>query len=65
MKDVSNFFLSFLIVFIVEPQQPKWNPLIIYLREKNLFGTYAEAKKALNRITWGIFIIFYFRHFLY
>nr|AYC64508.1 hypothetical protein Ycf47 [Pseudochlorodesmis sp. HV01306c] len=60
---LSHFLLSFLIVIIIEPQQPQWNPLITQLRKKNVYSTYKTAKKNLNRITWSIIFIFCFMKF--
>nr|YP_009519648.1 hypothetical protein Ycf47 [Udotea flabellum]AYC65699.1 hypothetical protein Ycf47 [Udotea flabellum] len=70
-----NFFTFFrlffliLIISILEPQTPEWNPLIIQLRAKGsiyipyLFSTYELAKKNLSRITWSTIFFFYFIHY--
>ena len=58
-----RFILSFVIILILAPQEPEWNPIIRKLRSKNLFFTYKTAKMAVNRFTWTILLIFYFFHF--
>lgn len=58
-----RLILSFLVIFILTPQQPEWNPLIRKLRSKNLFFTYKIAKIAVRRFTWSMVFIFYFFHF--
>ena len=58
-----RFILSFLVIFILTPQQPEWNPLIRKLRSKNLFSTYKMAKIAVRRFSWSVMCIFYFFHF--
>nr|AYC63969.1 hypothetical protein Ycf47 [Flabellia petiolata] len=59
-----RFFFSILIVLILVPQTPEWNPVITQLRAKNLFLTYESAKKNLAKITWGAILIFYYVHYL-
>lgn len=62
----SRLFLNFLIVILLEPQTPEWNPLIPKLRSTDLFFDYKEAKLTLRGITWGtiyIFSLFHFRYF--
>ena len=61
----SRFFINFFIIALLEPQTPKWNPLIPKLRSTNLFFDYKEAKMTLRQITWGAIFIFYFFHFRY
>ena len=63
---LSRLFLNFLIVILLEPQTPEWNPLIPKLRSTDLFFDYKEAKLTLRGITWGtiyIFSLFHFRYF--
>lgn len=63
---LSRLFLNFLIVVLLEPQTPEWNPLIPQLRSTDLFFDYKEAKLTLRGITWGtiyIFSLFHFRYF--
>ena len=63
---LSRLFLNFLIVILLEPQTPEWNPLIPQLRSTDLFFDYKEAKFTLRGITWGtiyIFSLFHFRYF--
>ena len=60
-----RLFLNFLMIVLLEPQTPEWNPLIPKLRSTDLFFDYKEAKLTLHRITWGAIFMFYFFHFRY
>nr|YP_009130566.1 hypothetical chloroplast RF47 [Tydemania expeditionis]CEO91096.1 hypothetical chloroplast RF47 [Tydemania expeditionis] len=57
-----RIFLSFIVIILLEPQTPEWNPLIPKLRENKFFLilNYENAKKILRQTTWGIIVIFYF-----
>lgn len=58
-----KIILNILVILVLTPQQPQWNPLIRQLRSKNCFGTYKMAKIAVRRLTWTFLFMFYFFHF--
>lgn len=57
-----RFFLSFILVVILEPQTPQSNSIIIQIRSTNLFQTYKGAKITLQRLTWSAILLFYILH---
>ena len=57
-----RIIFNILIIVILVPQKPEWNPVISKLREKNIFATYESAKQGLSRITWTAIFLFYFFH---
>lgn len=54
-----RFFLSFILVFILEPQTPQSNSIIIQIRSTNFFKTYKGAKITFHRLTWSVILLFY------
>nr|AYC64446.1 hypothetical protein Ycf47 [Pseudochlorodesmis sp. HV01306b] len=52
--------ISVFIVLFVEPQTPKWSPLITRIR--NLFLTYESAKIFIEKMTWIAIGVFYSIH---
>ena len=52
----SHHFLKILVLVLLAPQYPEWNPI---LPDMTCIVDYATAKKLLFHITWGMIFVFY------
>ncbi len=55
-----RFILGLFVIFVLTPQTPTYNRILLTFLDMSLFANYGETKKAMQFINWSGILLFLF-----